>query len=100
VTLFRLALRSQRTGTIAIAAIAAIGAVANALGFAQIVGDSPADRAAFAAQMELLGKQLSYLLPVPSRLDTLAGYLHWRWFGSRAPPLLLGAHRRDGRGSG
>jgi putative exporter of polyketide antibiotics len=81
-TLFRLALRSQRTGTIAIAAIAAIGAVANALGFAQIVGDSAADRAAFAAQMELLGKQLSYLLPVPSRLDTLAGYLHWRWFGS------------------
>jgi ABC-2 type transport system permease protein len=82
VTLFRLALRSQRTGIIAMSAIAAIGVVANALGFAQIVGDSPADRAAFAAQMELLGKQLSYLLPVPSRLDTLAGYLHWRWFGS------------------
>ncbi|MEO8633206.1 MAG: hypothetical protein ABI466_07585 [Chloroflexota bacterium] len=81
-TLLRLALRYQRTGFIAMSLIAAIGVLANALGFAQIVGDSPVDRAAFAAQMELLGKQLSVLLPVPSHLDTLAGYLHWRWFGS------------------
>lgn len=81
-TLLRLALRFQRTGIIAMSLVASIGVIANALGFAQIVGDSPGDRAAFAAQMELLGKQLSYLLPVPSRLDTLAGYLHWRWFGS------------------
>lgn len=81
-TLVRLALRFQRTGVIAMSALGAIGVIVNALGFAQIVGDSPADRAAFAAQMELLGKQLSYLLPVPSRLDTLAGYLEWRWFGS------------------
>jgi len=82
VTLFRLALRFQRTGIIAMSLVGAIGVIANALGFAQIVGDSLADRAAFAAQMELLGKQLSYLLPVPSHLDTLAGYLRWRWFGS------------------
>ncbi len=83
-TLVRLALRFQRTGIIAMSALTAIGVIINALGFAQIVGDSPADRAAFAAQMELLGKQLSYILPVPSRLDTLAGYLQWRWFGSVA----------------
>jgi hypothetical protein len=82
VTLLRLALRLQRVGVIATGVLAGIGVVVNSLGFAQIVGDSPAERAAFAAQMELLGRQLTIMLPAPSHLDTLAGYLQWRWFGS------------------
>ncbi len=32
--------------------------------------------------MELLARQLTYLLPAPAQLDTMAGYLTWRWFGS------------------
>src|SRR5256886_9257017 len=66
------------------ALVGAAGGLINAIGFAQIAGDSPAARALFAQGMELLGRQLTYLLPVPSQLDTMAGYLAWRWFGSAA----------------
>jgi len=60
----------------------AAGGFINAIGFAQIAGDNPAARAVFAQQMELLARQLTYLLPAPAQLDTMAGYLTWRWFGS------------------
>jgi len=81
-TLFRLALRSHRTGLLMTALVVAAGGLLNAVGFAQIAGDTPAARALFAQQMELLARQLTYLLPAPSQLDTMAGYLTWRWFGS------------------
>jgi len=81
-TLFRLALRSHRTGLLATAMVVAAGGFINAIGFAQIAGDTPTARAVFAQQMELLARQLTYLLPVPAQLDTMAGYLTWRWFGS------------------
>src|SRR5256714_12855600 len=64
------------------ALIVAAGGLINAVGFAQTGGDSPAARAVFAQQMELLARQLTYLLPAPAQLDTMAGYLTWRWFGS------------------
>jgi ABC-2 type transport system permease protein len=81
-TLFRLALRSHRTGFLATALIVSAGGLINAVGFAEIAGDNPAARAVFAQQMELLARQLTYLLPAPAQLDTMAGYLTWRWFGS------------------
>lgn len=81
-TLLRLALRSHRTGLLASTLVGAAGALVNAIGFAQIAGDNPAARAVFAQQMELLARQLTYLLPAPAQLDTMAGYLTWRWFGS------------------
>jgi ABC-2 type transport system permease protein len=84
VTLLRLALRSHRTGLIATALVVSLGGLINSIGFAQIAGDTPAARALFAQQMELLGRQLTYLLPAPAQLDTMAGYLTWRWFGSAA----------------
>ena len=62
--------------------VVAAGGFINAVGFTQIAGDNPAARAVFAQQMELLARQLTYLLPAPSQLDTMAGYLTWRWFGS------------------
>ena len=62
--------------------VVAAGGFINAVGFAQIAGDTPAARALFAQQMELLARQLTYLLPAPAQLDTMAGYLTWRWFGS------------------
>src|SRR5438552_17348235 len=64
------------------ALVVAAGGLLNAVGFAQIAGDTPTARAVFAQQMELLARQLTYLLPAPSQLDTMAGYLTWRWFGS------------------
>lgn len=81
-TLLRLALRLQILGLLATALISGLSVFVNGIGFAQIVGDSPTERVVFAAQMEALGKQLTYLLPVPSHLDTLAGYLQWRAFGT------------------
>jgi len=81
-TLLRLALRSHRTGFLATALVVAAGGLINAVGFAQIAGDTPTARAVFAQQMELLARQLTYLLPAPAQLDTMAGYLTWRWFGS------------------
>ena len=64
------------------ALVVAAGGLLNAVGFAQIAGENPAARAVFAQQMELLARQLTYLLPAPAQLDTMAGYLSWRWFGS------------------
>lgn len=81
-TLFRLALRSHRTGLLATGIVVAAGGFINAVGFAQIAGDTPTARVVFAQQMELLARQLTYLLPAPAQLDTMAGYLTWRWFGS------------------
>jgi ABC-2 type transport system permease protein len=81
-TLLRLALRSHRTGLLATGMVVAAGGFINAVGFGQIAGDTPAARAIFGQQMELLARQLTYLLPAPAQLDTMAGYLTWRWFGS------------------
>jgi ABC-2 type transport system permease protein len=81
-TLLRLALRSHRTGLLLTALVGAAGGLLNAIGFGLIAGDTPAARAVFAQQLELLARQLTYLLPVPAQLDTMAGYLTWRWFGS------------------
>jgi ABC-2 type transport system permease protein len=80
--LIRIALKQQTVGVIALALVVAIGGVLNTLAFVQIAGTTPAERAAFAQQMTLLGAQLSYMLPIPVRIDTLAGYLEWRWFGT------------------
>ena len=77
-TLFRLALRAHRTGAIATAAIGALAGILNAVAYVQIAGATPADRLAFAHSMELVGRQLSYLLPPPVHLDTMGGYLAWR----------------------
>jgi polyether ionophore transport system permease protein len=81
-TLLRLALRSHRTGVIMTGLAGAVGGLLNSIGFAQVVGTSAAARALFAQQMELFARQLTYLLPAPAQLDTMAGYLAWRWFGS------------------
>ena len=82
--LLRLAVRSYRTGAIAMAAIGAFSGILNAVAYVQVAGSSPAERHVFAQQMEVFGKQLSYLLPAPVQLETMGGYLTWRDFGSIA----------------
>lgn len=81
-TLLRIALRSHRTGAIAMALIGAAAGILNGVGYVQLVGDTPAARLQFAQQMEVLGRQLTYLLPAPVQLETLGGYLTWRAFGT------------------
>ncbi len=81
VTLLRLAIGSHRGGFAATTLVAVLFALLNGLGYVQIAGTDPAQRAIFARQMELLGRQLSYILPLPIELDTLSGYLQWRIFG-------------------
>lgn len=81
-TLLRFALRSHRTGAITMALISGLGGVLNSFGFAQIAGTTHAERLAFAHQMELIGRQFSYILPPPVQLDTMGGYLTWRDFSS------------------
>jgi ABC-2 type transport system permease protein len=74
-------LRLHRTGFVAVAAISAVSGGAQVLAFASIAGSTPEEHRAFGRQMELLGHQLSYLLPVPLRVDTLPGYVQWRGLG-------------------
>lgn len=72
-------------------AIGMLAALGNTIGFAQIAGDDPASRAIFAQQMQILGRQLSYMLPAPLELETLSGYLQWRHFGSLGIPYAFWA---------
>jgi ABC-2 type transport system permease protein len=82
VTLFQIALKQQTIGLIAMTTMGVLGGVLNTVAFIQIAGTTPAERAAFAQQMALLGAQLSYMLPAPIDINTLGGYLEWRHFGS------------------
>ncbi len=86
--MLRIALRQGRAGLIATTAIAAFNGIAQSLAYAAIAGDTPAARVAFAAQIELLGRQLTFLLPVPTQVETIAGFLDWRHFGTL--PLVYG----------
>ncbi|HET7700430.1 MAG TPA: hypothetical protein VFM06_06150 [Candidatus Limnocylindria bacterium] len=81
-TLFGIALRSHRTGASAIALMAILTGALNAVAYGELAGTTEAARQAFAQQMTVLGKQLSYLLPEPVQLETMAGYLTWRAFGA------------------
>ncbi len=81
-TLLRIGLKQQRTGLLALTAAASLGGILNALGFIEVAGTSPAERLAFAQQMQILGAQLSYMLPAPEHIETVGGYLQWRAFGT------------------
>lgn len=80
-TLFRMALRSHRTGITVMAVIGALTGALHAAAFVQLAGTTAAERAAFGREMAILGKQLVFLLPDPVQLDTLGGYLNWRASG-------------------
>src|SRR5207302_9615303 len=82
VTLVRLARRLGRVGAIAAGVIGVAAAVAQPLAFAQLAGDTPAARALFAEQMEILARQLTYVLPVPHALGTMPGWIEWRAIGA------------------
>lgn len=79
--MLRIGLRFHRTGVIASAAIGGLIGMLQSLGFQAIVGTSEAARQQFGLEMQALGRQISYLIPVPVHPETLAGYVQWRAFG-------------------
>ena len=83
--MLRIALRLHRTAWLSMTALGAIYGALQAISFPLIVGPSPLDRARFGQQMAALGRQVSYLAPLPVRADTLGGYLQWRMYGAFLP---------------
>ena len=79
-----LALRLGRWGILGFSGLAFLASLIQAVGFYQIAGRSPAERAAFAQSMSALASQFTLILPPPGRLDTVGGYVQWRSFGGLA----------------
>lgn len=86
--MLRIGLRFHRTGMISVAALGSVNGLIQSTAFKAIVGDSDLARLQFGQQMTVLGRQISYLLPIPVHVETLAGYLQWRAFGLL--PLVYG----------
>lgn len=83
--MLRLALRLHRTAWVSMAGLGAFYGAVVTLSYPAVVGTSPIGRAQFAQQMAVLGRQISYLAPLPVRVDTLGGYLQWRMYGAFLP---------------
>jgi ABC-2 type transport system permease protein len=84
VTAVALGLRLGRWGVAGFSALAFVSSLIQAVGFYQIAGHTPEQRAAFARTMSQLASQLTLILPPPTRLDTVGGYVEWRSFGGLA----------------
>src|SRR5215831_13144078 len=80
--MLRYAFRLHRWGLVGFAAVMVLSPYFQTGTFAQSAGTTAAQRAAFAQEMSALAVQLSYLLPAPYRVDTLAGYVQWRAWGT------------------
>jgi ABC-2 type transport system permease protein len=81
-TLLRMLLRMHRGGFISVTALGSVAGSLQAVAFSTAAGSTPAQRQAFGRSVEVLGRQLYYLLPLPIRPDTLPGYVEWRGLGS------------------
>jgi ABC-2 type transport system permease protein len=80
--MFRYAFRLHRWGMVGYGLTLTLSALTQASAFIAVAGTTPAGRAQFAQSMTALAAQLTYLLPSPHRLDTLAGYVLWRAWGT------------------
>ncbi len=86
--MLRITLRLQRFGLIAMSAFGVFYGSFQAAAYNSAAGTTTASRAAFGHEIEAFGRSLTYLLPIPQRLDTFGGYADWRIYG--ALPLLFG----------
>jgi len=98
----RLLLRLHRVGAIAMTYFAIFYVIVNSAVYPLIAGKTRAAQEAFGLQISSLGAQFAWLLPLPIRPDTPAGYLQWRGygvfaivFGAWALLSACGAVRRD-----
>lgn len=83
-TAVALGLRLGRWGVAGFSILAFVSSFIQAVGFYQLAGHTAAQRAAFAQSMSQLAAQLTIILPPPTRLDTVGGYVEWRAFGGLA----------------
>jgi ABC-2 type transport system permease protein len=77
----RLLLRLHRIGLIAMTYFCIVYVLVNSAAFPIIAGKTHASQVAFGHSITVLGAQFSWLLPLPIRADTAAGYLQWRGYG-------------------
>ena len=87
----RNAFRLHRWGMIGYGVVVLLSVYVNATSYQQLAGTTAASREAFASSLSAVAAQISYLLPTPFRLDTLAGYVQWRAFGPLAPVVMIWA---------
>jgi ABC-2 type transport system permease protein len=88
--MFRMLLRSHRWGIIGCSIFSTFILVANIVGYG-VVAPTPDARATFAFQIAPIAQQLSYLLPLPSHLETMGGYIEWRAYPVLAIVLSIWA---------
>ncbi len=79
-----LGLRLGRWGIVGFSAGGFLSSLIQAVAFYQIAGHTPAERLAFGQSMTALASRFTVILPPPSRLDTVGGYVQWRSFGGLA----------------
>jgi ABC-2 type transport system permease protein len=77
----RLLLRLHRVGAIAMTYFALVYVLVNSAIYPLIAGKTRAAQEAFGVEISSLGAQFAWLLPLPIRPDTAAGYLQWRGYG-------------------
>lgn len=99
---FLYSLRLTRWGIAGFSALAFTLTLLQSVGFYQVVGHTPAERAAFGRSMALLATQFTVLIAAPIRPDTAGGYVQWRAysffaivFGIWALVSAYGAARGD-----
>lgn len=83
-----LVLRLRRRSILALVGSMVVFGALQAGGFATIAGDTVAERIQFARESQALARQVNFLLPLPTDLSTIGGYITWRIFGGL--PFLLG----------
>ena len=72
---FLYSLRLTRWGIAGFSALAFALTLLQSIGFYQIVGHTPAERAAFGRSMAQLAAQFTVLIAAPIRPDTVGGYV-------------------------
>jgi ABC-2 type transport system permease protein len=71
--------------------VLAVTTYVQAAAYTQVAGTTAASRATFVHDMTALAAQLTYFLPAPYRLDTLAGYVQWRAYGGISLVVMIWA---------
>jgi ABC-2 type transport system permease protein len=79
--LFRYAIRLGRWGILGFGALSFALTLLQAAGFYQVAGHTLAERAAFGRSMAQLAAQFTILIPPPTQLWTVGGYVQWRAYG-------------------
>ncbi len=75
-----LGLRLSRWGIVGFSLAGFVVTLVQAVGFYQIAGHTPAERAAFGASIARLSDQFVALFPAPLRPDTVEGFVQFRGF--------------------